>query len=87
MTTAGFCVLAIATVVLTVWVTCARHIVVTEKGEAEYVSISPETVPVMLLSHGGATGFDHTFTYGFLAERGLQLLCASGPGYRRTSRW
>jgi len=57
----------------------------TSMGPVEYVSIGPEDGPVLLISHGGGSGYDNAFFYDFLTiEEGIRIICPSKPGYLRT---
>jgi len=40
--------------------------------------------PVVLLLHGGGTGYDQIYFYRDLANQGFRVLCPSRPGYLRT---
>jgi len=53
-------------------------------GPVEYISIGPEDGPVLLVSHGGGSGYDNAFLYDFLIKEGIRIICPSKPGYLRT---
>lgn len=51
-------------------------------GEVEYATLGEG--PVLLISHGGGTGYVNIYSYDYLAQAGFKLLCPSKPGYLRT---
>ncbi|MFA5840511.1 MAG: alpha/beta hydrolase [Candidatus Margulisiibacteriota bacterium] len=56
----------------------------TSMGTVEYIWLGPKTAPVILISHGGGTGYDNAYLYAFLLATGCSILCPSKPGYLRT---
>lgn len=52
------------------------------RGPVEYARMGEG--PVILISHGGGTGWDAIKIYDYLARAGYQLICPSKPGYLRT---
>ncbi len=51
-------------------------------GEVEYAIHGKG--PAILISHGGAMGYDNIYNYDYLLKPGFQLICPSKPGYLRT---
>ena len=58
------------------------QIIQTSVGPVEYAKMGKG--PVILISHGGATGYDNIYMYKDLVDEGFTLLCPSRPGYLRT---
>ena len=58
------------------------QIIQTSVGQVEYAKMGKG--PVILISHGGATGYDNIYMYKDLVDEGFTLVCPSRPGYLRT---
>ncbi len=58
------------------------QIIQTSVGPVEYAKMGKG--PVILISHGGATGYDNIYMYKDLVNEGFTLVCPSRPGYLRT---
>lgn len=52
-------------------------------GPVEYAFMG-DGRKVLLIAHGGGSGFDNIYMYSFLLEEGISLLCPSQPGCLRT---
>ena len=58
------------------------QVIQTSVGPVEYAKMGKG--PVILISHGGATGYDNIYIYKDLVDEGFTLVCPSRPGYLRT---
>ncbi len=54
----------------------------TAVGPVEYAKMGKG--PVILICHGGASGYDNIHMYEGLVDEGFTLICPSRPGYLRT---